>query len=358
MKKICITGIAGFIGSTLARCLVEDGHTVTGFDNLAWGYKDDIPQDCRWASLDILHLDTWLRGACEASPAYDILRDVDLMIHCAANLEVMLSLENPLSDLRVNTEGTIQVLEAMKKWGIKNLINFSSACVYGRGALILTPTQEDDVRLADPHWPYGASKLAAEIYCNLYVQQGLIDNVIHFRPGIVCGPREWYGRALTIFLRRAMERKPIVVFTDPGTMLMGKALGIDGTPMRDFVHIDDVVAQVRAALKSDLKAFYGAQTYNMGTERPLSILQVAKMVRDAIGGEIKLEQVRPGQISKWVKGRVRIPHEMQGMLLSMSKAKTDLGHVPTRDMDKIIEDEIKWLKGGGLERWQQADMKV
>lgn len=353
--KICITGIAGFIGSTLAKHLIHDGHTVTGIDNLAWGYKEDVPLAARWGYCDILHLDSCFLHGHTASKMFD---DVDVMIHCAANIEVLHSLTEPVADLQVNTEGTIQVLEAMKRWGIKNLINFSSACVYGRGAPLMTPNNEFDARLVDPHWPYAASKLAAEIYCNLYVQQEGI-NVIHFRPGIVCGPREWYGRALTIFLKRAMEKLPVVVFTDPRYTLHAETCGGDGTPRRDLIHINDVVAQVRACLRNFPDHFCGTRVFNMGAEKQVSIMQVAKKVASAFDVDVVEEELHEGEKSKLVPGRVRIPNEMEGMFLDMNKSKAELNHAPVNSsLSKIIDSTVTWLKRGGLKRWQDAKMKV
>jgi nucleoside-diphosphate-sugar epimerase len=369
MKKILITGIAGFIGSNLAKHLVHDGHTVTGIDNLKWGYEEDVPDECLWLNRNICELysveesydDGWggvSRDIFGNGTPEEVFGDVDVIIHCAANIEVLASLDSPVKDLQVNTEGTIQVLEAMKYWGIKNLINFSSACVYGRGAVLMTPNKEFDVRLTDPHWPYAASKLAAEIYCNLYVEQDGI-NVIHVRPGIVCGPREWYGRALTIFLRRAMEGLPIVVFTDPMYEVNAETCGGDGTPRRDLVHINDVVAQVRACLKNYPDHFSGARTFNMGAEKQVSIMQMARKVADTFNVGIVEEELDQGAGSQLVPGRVRIPHEMEGMLLDMRKAKTELNHVAVNSsLPKIIDSMVTWLKGGGLERWQKANMKV
>lgn len=364
--KICITGIAGFIGSQLAKHLVQDGHTVTGIDSLDWGYPEDIPEECKWALIDILYLDRWLSDPNTGDPYSDakatpsaILGDVNLVIHCAANLAITNSLAEPTSDLRINTEGTIQVLEMMKTWGIKNILNFSSACVYGEGAHLMLPIAEAQVRLFTPHWPYGASKLAAEIYCNLYA--GTADfNVINVRPGIVCGPGEWYGRALTIFLRRALERKPIVVFVDPGHRYRTYTAGTDGTPKRDFVHINDVIGHVRACLVTYPARFSGTvRTFNMGSESQFSILQLANKVGAALDMEVVLEEVAQGDTSQLVEDRVRIPHEMKGMYLDMSKVAQALDYqVIGSTMGKIIDDEVIWLKNGGLERWQEAEMKV
>jgi nucleoside-diphosphate-sugar epimerase len=356
--KICITGIAGFFGSALAKHLVNDGHEVTGIDSLAWGYEEDIPKECEWAPADLVYLDRWIKGDLPKYPAYLVLKDVDLMIHCAANLEVMESLAEPTSDLRVNTEGTIQVLEAMKLYSIPRLINFSSACVYGAGTELMSPVSEEDVRTSSPHWPYGASKLAAEVYCNLYAKAFNIG-VTNLRPGIVCGPGEWYGRALTIFLRRALEGKPIPVFVDKGWPEKegtARLMGCDGTVKRDFVHINDVVQMVRALVDTP---FAGYRTFNLGSGAQHSILQLARAVSSHLGAEVVFEEVEPGEESENVTGRVRIPHEMKCMYLSIYNAKQALNFVPySSTLSRIIDDEVTWLKGGGLKRWQETGMKV
>ena len=357
--KICITGIAGFIGAQLARHLVHDGHTVTGIDNLDWGYEDDVPEECVWKCADLLYL-SWPmhHNGLRKEERDAVFGDVDVLIHCAASLEVMYSLKEPTSDLRTNTEGTVQVLETMKEYNIKHMINFSSACVYGAGAEIMLPTREDDVRLNSPHWPYGASKLAAEIYCNLYNRMYGF-NIIHLRPGIVCGPQEWYGRALTIALKRALEGQPIVVFTDQHYEVMSLAFGGDGTPRRDFVHINDVVSLVRKCLQGYPNRFSGVKVYNAGSHNQHSIMEMAKKVGEMLDAKVITEELPEGGESEYVKGRVRIPGEMRGMLLDMNKAANELGHISIQStLTRIIDDEVTWLKAGGLERWKEASMKV
>jgi nucleoside-diphosphate-sugar epimerase len=368
--KICITGIAGFIGSALAKALVEEGHTVTGIDDLSWGYEEDIPERCRWANRDILFLDRYIKneffptkrnGDHDAPLADVIFGDVDVVIHCAANIEIILSQIEPTSDLRINTEGTVQVLEAMEHYGITKLVNFSSACVYGAGREIMSPVVESEAALSSPHWPYGASKLAAEIYCNLYARtRGW--NVISLRPGIVCGPGEWYGRALTIFLRRCLEDKPIVVFIDPDYSPREHKDTWDGTPRRDFVHIKDMVRQAQAAVERVCKEqVFASWAINAGSgDAQYSILELAHKVTAVVGkGEVITEPVAEGTQSQKVLGRVRIPNEMKNMWLNMQRALSVLKCRPEHsELHEIIKDERDWLLDGGLGRWQSTRMKV
>lgn len=354
--KILITGIAGFIGSRLAHKLIASGHEVRGIDDLSWGFEEDVPKECMLAEIDLLEIPVWIQGTLRRFYDPDhIFKDIDLVIHCAASLEVMESISSPVGDLRTNTEGTINVLDAMAQYEINNIINFSSACVYGPGNLddkLLIG--EESATVDSPQWPYGASKLSAEIYCNLYHQTDGF-NVINLRPGIVCGPGEWFGRALTIFLRRAMKGEDIVVFVDPGYH-EGKPFR---TPVRDFVHVDDVVQQTEACIRLLEKADKPfIETFNASGRLAYNIAEVAGMVAKKLEAKIVYEEVEEGKRSQLVKGRIRIPNEMKQMALSMYHATYSLGFSPSRSLDTIIDDEISWLRQGGLERWEECDMKV
>lgn len=326
--KVLISGAAGFIASHLVDGLYQEFNPteIIGIDNLWWGDKDNIHPKIKFKNLDILNTDKLI----------EYMHGVDVVIHCAASLEVSLSQDDPAKDLKINTMGTISVLEAMRKAGVKRLVNFSSACVYGQGHYGMYPVEEGYVGLDSPHWGYGSSKLAAEIYCNQYAKTyGM--NIIHIRPGIVCGPREWYGRVLTIFLKRALEGKELVVFGN-------------GREERDFVHVYDIKKLVMQAIRHiDL---YESSVFNGGTGKATTVLDVANYIGKRFNVPVIFEDVKEGTTSDKVDGRLRLPFEMKSMRLSLTKGSLDLGFIPRRTLVDIIDDEVSWLQTN-LHKWEK-----
>lgn len=328
MKKILITGGAGFIGSHLQDKFLKEGCDVFVYDDLSWGNKLNLNNDSYFVKGSILDVDK----------LYELFRkeNFDTVIHCAASLEVSLSQTSPVTDLKINTEGTINVLEAMKLSGTNRLINFSSACVYGFGEIGMEQSIENRSKI-EPQWGYGSSKASAEIYIQQYCKTyGFCATNI--RPGITSGPREWFGRVLTIFLKRAIEDKPLIIFGD-------------GIQERDFVHVKDIVDLVHTEYKTrDLSA--GVKTYNGGTGIATSISDLARLISKKTGVDINYEALEEGQISKMVNGRLRLPFEMQSMRLSMNKANNELGFYNSKSLEDIIDDELNWLqKKNDLASW-------
>ena len=255
-KSVLITGGAGFIGSHLVDDLLAGGHAVTVFDNFSSGSRENLAaviDDVEIVTGDILDRDALVAAA----------RGKDVVSHQAAQLEITKCMEDPIGDLRTNLIGTLNVLEAARQAGVERLINASSACIYGQA---VAPPSDEDAHPHDPNWSYGASKLAAEKYAQVFSQDYGFP-AFSLRYGIVYGPREWYGRVLTIFLKRALERRAPVIFGE-------------GEQLRDFVFVDDVVTVHRACMETDLT---GAHSFNAGTGIATSIAQLAQLVCEVTG---------------------------------------------------------------------------
>lgn len=317
-KSVLVTGGAGFIGSHLVDDLLASGHRVTVFDNFSSGSRENlahVADDVEIVTGDVLDREAVIAAA----------RGKDVISHQAAQLEITKCLEDPIGDLRTNLIGTLNVLEAAREAGVERMVNASSACIYGQAAA--PPSVEEGPH--DPNWSYGASKLAAEKYAQIFSNDYGFP-VFSLRYGIVYGPREWYGRVLTIFLKRALEGRAPVVFGA-------------GDQLRDFVYIADVVAVHRACMATNLT---GAHSFNAATGVATSIAQLAELVCEVTGVDATpvREDIAPGERSSLVDGRMRLPAELAVMHLSPVKAQRMLGVVVATAVRDGIAREWSWLR--------------
>ncbi|MCQ5337750.1 MAG: SDR family NAD(P)-dependent oxidoreductase, partial [Candidatus Methanomethylicia archaeon] len=154
--KILVTGGAGFIGSHISESLASKGYEVIIYDNFSTGCKENIANIKSLNNVHIVNGDVL---------DYDLLlkcmKNVDIVSHQAAQLEIGSAINNPLLDAKTNIEGTLNVLEAARRVGVKKIIYASSAGVYGEAIKI----PQDEEHPKRPQWPYGVSKYAGELYC-------------------------------------------------------------------------------------------------------------------------------------------------------------------------------------------------
>ncbi len=318
-KAVLVTGGAGFIGSHVVGDLLQCGHRVTVFDNFSSGLRENLaPFE---GEIEIVEGDILDAGAIATAA-----RGKDAISHQAAQLEITKCLEDPLEDMQTNLAGTINVLEAARRAGVARVVNASSACIYGQA---VDPPSDEERGPHNPNWSYGASKLAAEKYAQVFSND--YGFAVHsLRYGITYGPREWYGRVLTIFLKRLSEGKAPVIFGA-------------GDQLRDFVYVDDVVRLHRACMDGDLP---GAQAFNGGTGVATSIVELAKLACEVAGTGLEplYENVQPGERSTLVDGRMRLPSELAVMQLSTAKAQRVLGLTPQVSLRDGLRREWEWLR--------------
>jgi len=321
-SKILVTGGAGFIGSHLVEDLVKSGATVKVYDNFSSGHKENlinVINDIEIIEGDILDIETLI----------NCTKGMDAICHQAAQLEITKCIENPIDDLRINTEGTINLLESAKINNIPKFVYASSACVYGQAKYI----PEDECHPKIPNWPYGISKLTAENYARIYNQYYGIET-IGLRYSIVYGPREWYGRVLTVFFKRAIDNKAPVVW--------------GGNQQRDFVYVDDIVKLNKVCL---LKDTLGCNVYNGSTSIGTSIKELALIFSKKFNlPEPIFEELKEGEFSNQIEGRMRLQAELETMILCNKKALNDLNWVPNITLNEGIVKEMNWLKENS-NRW-------
>jgi UDP-glucose 4-epimerase len=236
-----VTGGAGFIGSTLVDRLLEFGNRVTSYDNFDTYYLDK--------ETNIHHL---VKNKLFKSVNADILdyetlkqsiKGVELIFHLAAQPGVRFSMEHPTKTTRVNVLGTLNVLKAAKEARVKRVIFASTSSVYGEAKVLPT----DEKHPTKPISIYGASKLAAENYCQVFNDQlGL--PVVMLRYHTVYGPRQRPDMAFHKWIKSYFEHKPITIYGD-------------GTQSRDFTFVNDIVqGTIRAAEVENIEG----EIFNLG----------------------------------------------------------------------------------------------
>jgi len=317
--RVLVTGGLGFIGSHITDSLVEQGATVRILDNYRTGLDENIAgvhDSVEVIRGDILNPDDLRRA----------LVGIDVVSHQAAQLEITRAIDDPIEDLTTNTIGTLNVFRACADAGVRRIVQASSAGVYGQAVSV--PQTEDD-HPTEPNWAYGVSKLANEKYAAIARDVHGLE-ITSLRYGIVFGPREWFGRVLTIFLRRALDQEPLVIFGD-------------GQQVRDFVYVGDVVAMHNRCLTDD-KAKH--QIFNVATGQSTSISELADLVLKVTGQPVAViyEDVPEGSTSRYFD-RKRLPQELKTLVQSPAKAKRLLGWEPVVPLEEGLQNEWDWLRG-------------
>jgi UDP-glucose 4-epimerase len=265
--RALVTGGAGFIGSHLVDALLARGATVAVVDDLSSGRREQVPDGAALHVVDISDAPAIAELVLGERP--------DVVFHLAAQIDVRRSLADPARDARLNVAGTAAVLEAARAGGARRVLLASTGgALYGETDVLPTP---ESTPLA-PFSPYGASKAAAESYCDLFTRlHGLSTLALRF--GNVYGPRQDpHGEAgvIAIFAGAAAERRPVTVYGD-------------GRQTRDYVYVADVVAGFLAAADSDL---IGA--VNIGTGVETSVLELVR----ALGVEAEFAPARSGEVAR------------------------------------------------------------
>jgi UDP-glucose 4-epimerase len=276
--KAFVTGGAGFIGSNLVDALVERGEDVAVLDDLSTGRRANL--EGAIARGAVLH-EADIRDGERLAELVEAAAP-DVIFHLAAQIDVRRAVADPGFDAQVNVGGTINVLEAARRAGVRRVVNSSTGgAIYGDAGTI--PTPED--HLAAPMAPYGQSKLAAEGYLGLYGRlYGL--SATSLRYANVYGPRQdphGEGGVVAIFCGKLAEGGTPVAFGD-------------GRQTRDFIYVGDVVSANLAAAGSDW-----AGACNVGTGTETSVLELADALRALGNGrpfELAHAPARTGEIER------------------------------------------------------------
>lgn len=311
MALFLITGIAGFIGSSLARAVLAQGDQVRGIDNFATGTRDNITEilgQIDFRQTDLLDLDA-VHQAC---------RGVDYIFHQAAIPSVPKSVLDPLGSNRANVDGTVHLLVAAKDARVKRVVYAASSSAYGDTPTL--PKHED--MMPNPISPYAVAKLAGEYYMrSFYRCYGL--ETICLRYFNIFGPRQDptspYSGVLAKFITQMLNGEQPTIFGD-------------GTQSRDFTYIENTVDANLLAVKAPASQVAG-QTFNVATGTRVDLNQTFQLLKKITGynGDVKYAPERAGDVKH--------------SLADLSLAESRLGYQPRVDFEQGLRRTVEWYKG-------------
>ena len=278
-NRALVTGGAGFIGSHVADAYLERGWSVTVLDDLSSGRRENVPDAADFVECGV-----------NDPEARELLRDgdFDVLNHHAAQMDVRVSVSDPLLDERVNIAGLLNLLEGARGGGVRRVVFASSGgVVYGEGDAL--PHPEEALKL--PVSPYGVSKLASEYYLAMYAQLHGLE-VVLLRYANVYGPRQNpHGEAgvVAIFCDKILKKESLTIFGD-------------GLQTRDYVYVEDVARANVAAAECEVGSFASIDdlAFNVGTGIETSVNDLARTLLTVVGADLQIERApaRAGELAR------------------------------------------------------------
>jgi len=311
MKKILVTGAAGFIGSKVSEMLLEKGYNVIGVDNL----NDYYDIRLKLWRLENLRKNNSFKFYQVDIENFDKLKSIfqehcpEAAINLAARAGVRYSMENPFVYLSTNTGGNLNLLELCREFKVKKYILASTSSLYARQK---TPFKED-LSVNSPISPYAATKKAAEVMAYTYHYLYGIDVSI-LRYFTVYGPAGRPDMSPFRFIKWIMEGSPLEVFGD-------------GSQERDFTYVDDIARGTIKALKP-----LGYEIINLGGNKPYKLNESIKLMEKYIGRESKCNY------KKFQKA------DMKATWADIDKAKRLLDWKPRVNLEEGIKRTVEWTK--------------
>jgi len=317
-KYILVTGGLGFIGSHMLELLLYEGESVVCIDNLD-NYYDPLKKlnnfkEIKNTSKKSENAFTFiLMDVCDTKALENIFScfSVDVVIHLAAKGGVRASFEDPYNYERINVNGTITLLEVMRRFNCKKIIYISSSSVYGKQKSQFNETDS----LLQPMSPYALTKYTAEKFCELYAGlYGLSVDIV--RPFTVYGPRQRPEMAIFKFVNALDNDRPITIFGN-------------GEMMRDFTHVSDVIRGIFLALRST--PHYGsAIAYNIGSSKPSSLNDTVMTIERILQKKavVLYKPIPEGEVAfTWA---------------NIERATSRLGYKPKVSLEQGLRDFIGW----------------
>lgn len=314
--KVFITGGAGFIGSHLAERLLTDGHEVMILDDLSTGAMDNLDPIIEHPGFRY-HIGSVL----DAPLVAELVDRCDVTVHLAAAVGVRLIVERPVHTIETNVQGTEVVLQAAARKN-KLAVVASTSEVYGKASKI--PFSEADDLVLGPtvnsRWAYACSKALDEWLALAYARQKDVPIIIT-RLFNTVGPRQTgrYGMVVPTFVSQALAGEPITVFGS-------------GDQSRCFSHVADVVESL-VRLIGEPSAV--GEVFNIGSDREISINDLAELVREAAGSESPIVHIPYSEA--YAEGF----EDMQRRVPDVTKLARTIGYRPETPLERIIADVIE-----------------
>lgn len=322
VKRYLVTGCAGFIGANVCQRLLEEGHRVVGVDNLNDAYDPRL-KEWRLGQLqqhpqfsfqrldigDLAALEALFLADQRAEEPVDE-RPYSAVLNLAARAGVRASVENPWVYLQTNCDGTLNLLELCRRFGVPKFVLASTSSLYGAHNPV---PYGEDADTSRPLSPYAASKKAAEALCYTYHHLHGLDVTV-FRYFTVYGPAGRPDMSVFRFVRRIAEGEPIIVFGD-------------GMQERDFTYVDDIARGTVAGLRP-----LGYEVINLGSDRPVRLATVI----DGIGG---LTDQKPQ-----IEYRPAHPADVPATWADISKARRLLDWSPEVPIEEGLRRAVDWYR--------------
>jgi len=315
MKKVLVTGSAGFIGSHLCEHLLEQGYHVVGIDNFDPFYKKEYKiynHNVNLGHERYTFFEVDLKNKDLLPPAFS---DVGVVIHLAGKAGVRPSIEDPQSYIDNNISVTQNILDVMNEAGIKKMLFASSSSVYGNNPN--TPwTETLDVN--NPISPYAFTKKACELLNHTYHHLYDID-ILNMRFFTVFGPRQRPDLAIHKFIKMMFRGETIPMFGD-------------GSTSRDYTFVKDTVAGITGALEYIIENDNVFDTVNLGHHHPVKLIDLINAIGEATGKTPVIER-KPMQ-----------PGDVNITYADIEKAKQMFGYDPKTPLGEGLKAFVDWFR--------------
>jgi UDP-N-acetylglucosamine/UDP-N-acetyl-alpha-D-glucosaminouronate 4-epimerase len=306
--RVLVTGGAGFIGSSLVRALVSRGDRVRVLDNLSTGKRHNLAEVA--GDVELIEGDLRDEGLLDRA-----LVETELVFHEAAIASVPRSLAEPLENHAVNATGTLRLLDAARRAGVRRLVYAASSSAYGDSPV--TPKLE--TMAPAPLSPYAVSKLAGEHYCHVYAGAFGVETVC-LRYFNIFGPRQdpksEYAAVVPRFVTAALAGQGVTIFGD-------------GTQSRDFCHVNNVVDANLLAGAAPAEAVSG-RTFNIGCGASISLNDLVRIIGAALGRTVAVTYAPPRA------------GDVKHSAADISAARAGLDYHPRVSLEAGLQSTIAW----------------